>query len=171
MSRIWSRIYTIYTISKIGAEDRSSGAPDPERRMERRTLSWPVARGPVPRDRSTHAKTERQPTPFSVPIEAWRGTGPRPTVNNTLFLTVARGPVPRATGQDEKNAGDKPPRYEEEQRAITPAASPHQTLSRHDSPARRDPANDASATSPAAHLTKLPRSDNNTRHPASPTYP
>ena len=26
---------------------------------------------------------------------AWRGTGPRPTVNSTLFLTVARGPVPR----------------------------------------------------------------------------
>ena len=116
-----------------------------------------VGRGPVPRDRSTCAKTARRPRPFPVPIEAWRGpvprptvngdglayrragacppraltcaknarqptpfsstearrgTGPRPTVNGTLFLTVARGPVPRATGQDEKNAGDKPPRYE-----------------------------------------------------------
>ena len=172
-----------------------------------------VARGPVPRERSTYAKTTRRPRPFPVPIEArrgtgprptvsgdglayrsagacpprapdlrenrtptnavfptearrgtgprptvngdglayrsagacpprlfdprenrtptnavflsieaWRGTGPRPTVNSTLFLTVARGTGPRATGQDEKNAGDKPPRDKEEQRDTTPAA-------------------------------------------------
>ena len=58
----------IITISKIvGAGDRSSGAPAPERRMAKRAPSWPVARGPVPRDRSTRAKTARQPKPFSRP--------------------------------------------------------------------------------------------------------
>ena len=44
------------------------------------TLFFPVARGPVPRECSTRAKNARRPTPFSVPIEARRGTGPRPTV-------------------------------------------------------------------------------------------
>ena len=53
-----------------------------------------VARGPVPRERSTRAKTARRPTPFPVPIEARRGTGPRPTINGTLFI-VARGTGPR----------------------------------------------------------------------------
>ena len=28
----------------------------------------------------------------------WRGTGPRPTVTQTVFSTVARGPVPRDVG-------------------------------------------------------------------------
>ena len=34
---------------------------------------------------------------FPVKTAAWRGTGPRPTVNGGDFLlvTVARGPVPR----------------------------------------------------------------------------
>ena len=31
----------------------------------------------------------------SSEIAAWRGTGPRPTVNGAVPATVARGPVPR----------------------------------------------------------------------------
>ena len=45
--------------------DCSSGGPDPERCMARKTPSGPVARGPVPRDRPTRAKNARQPKPFS----------------------------------------------------------------------------------------------------------
>ena len=53
-----SRIYKIYRISKIiGAGDRSSGAPAPERRIGKRTPAWPVARGPVPRDRPRAPET------------------------------------------------------------------------------------------------------------------
>ena len=44
-----------------------------------------VARGPVPRDRSTRAKIVHRPRTFPLPIGARRGTGPRPTVNGTLF--------------------------------------------------------------------------------------
>ena len=47
--------------------DCSSGAPAPERRMERRTPPWPVARGPVPRERSTYAENARRPKPFPRP--------------------------------------------------------------------------------------------------------
>ena len=36
-------------------------------------LSWPVARGPVPRDRSTYAQTARQPKPF--PSRSRHGEG------------------------------------------------------------------------------------------------
>ena len=62
-----SRIYRIITISKIiGIGDCSSGSPDPER-TKREAASSTVARGPVPRDRPTYAKTERQPKPFSQP--------------------------------------------------------------------------------------------------------
>ena len=124
-----NRIYKIYGICKIigggptyrsaGAcpprspdlrENRtpvcSSGSPDPEQ-IKRKTLSGPVARGPVPRDRPICAKTERQPRlrvcssgspdperrksrrscstevmSARVP-KAWRGTGPRPTDRKT----------------------------------------------------------------------------------------
>ena len=87
-----------------GIRDCSSGAPAPERRMARRTPSGPVARGPVPRDRTTCAKTARRPTPFPVPIEARRGTGPRPTVKGTVLRPVARGPVPRDRSTRAKTA-------------------------------------------------------------------
>ena len=63
--------------------------------MARRTPPWPVARGPVPRDPTTRAKNARRQRPFSLPTEAWRGTGPRPTGSSTLFFTVARGTGPR----------------------------------------------------------------------------
>ena len=59
---------------------------------ERETVLQTVARGPVPRDRSICAKTARQPKPFSVPIEAWRGPVPRPTVKGAVLGSVARVP-------------------------------------------------------------------------------
>ena len=44
-----SRIYKISKISKIiGAEDRSSGSPDPEQRMERELLPGPSRGGLSP---------------------------------------------------------------------------------------------------------------------------
>ena len=58
----------------------SSGSPDPERR-KRKTLPGTVARGPVPRDRSTCAKTERQPSRF--PFRSMHSVGPRPTERKT----------------------------------------------------------------------------------------
>ena len=55
-----SRICKIFRICKIiGAEDCSSGAPAPERRIARRTASGPVARGPVPRDLSQNEKRQQ----------------------------------------------------------------------------------------------------------------
>ena len=54
-----------------------------------------VARGPVPRDRATCAKTTRRPKPFPVLTEAWRGTGPRPTVKRGSLAYRSAGPVPR----------------------------------------------------------------------------
>ena len=59
--------------------------------------------------------------PFSFTTDAWRGTGPRPTVKGDgfLFLTVARGPVPRETlNRAEmvpfyRSAGACPPRASE----------------------------------------------------------
>ena len=61
---------------------------------DRNTLTT-VARGPVPRDRQTRAKTERQPRLFPGQIEAWRGTGPRPTVRGGVFSRRARACPPR----------------------------------------------------------------------------
>ena len=87
--------------------DRGTARDRPSPYGETETAWHTVARGTGPRDRSTYAKTERQPT-VSPSIEAWRGTGPRPTVNGTLFLTVARGTGPRATGPDEKTRGTGP---------------------------------------------------------------
>ena len=81
-------------------------------RWQRRFLCL-VARGPVPhaflfsRSRSAGACPprsadlhEKRPMPkgprtFFVTIDAWRGTGPRPTVNGGFLFPVARGPVPR----------------------------------------------------------------------------
>ena len=70
--------------------------------MARRT-SGPVARGPVPRDRTTYAKTARQPRPFprsrhseGNPLACACGMrGPKPYGKQHAFLAVARGPVPR----------------------------------------------------------------------------
>ena len=62
---------------------------------ETETASPTVARGPVPRDRPTRAKNARQPRQFLVPIEAWRGTGPRPTVKERHpFLARSAGACP-----------------------------------------------------------------------------
>ena len=126
--RAWSQRGAGFTglsrLARLEADDCSSGSPDSERRMAGRTSSWPVARGPVPRDRSlsenrtpTKAvfRADRRmardrPSPYGkrhaffirsagacppqsedprkkrtkpqavFPIEARRGTGPRPTV-------------------------------------------------------------------------------------------
>ena len=67
---------------------------------------WPVARGPVPRDRSTRAKTARRPRPFPGPIEARRGTGPRPTR--------------KEGGLDNRSAGACPPRSHDPRENRTP---------------------------------------------------
>ena len=67
-----------------------------------------VARGPVPRDRSTYAKTARRPKPFPVPIDAWRGTGPRPTVKgNALAYRSAGACPPRSFDPREKRTQTK----------------------------------------------------------------
>ena len=111
--------FTRFTrFARLGAGDCSSGSPDPERRRIRRScptegmrarvpqgtardrpspydkrhVVFTVARGPVPRDRPTRAKNARQPRQFLVPIEAWRGTGPRPTVKERQPCLSAYGP-------------------------------------------------------------------------------
>ena len=57
---------------------------------------FPVARGPVPRDLSTGKKRPSlQRFRRFLSSDAWRGTGPRPTMKRRRFFTVARGPVPR----------------------------------------------------------------------------
>ena len=86
--------------------DCSSGSPDPERIMARRNPSGPVARGPVPRDRSTRAKNARQPT-VSLPTAARRGTGPRPTVSSTFFYRSAGACPPRSFDLREKRTQAK----------------------------------------------------------------
>ena len=68
-----------------------STARDRPSPYDTKKVSYTVARGPVPRDPTTRAKNERQPTPFPVRIEAWRGTGPRPTVKGD-------GPANRSAG-------------------------------------------------------------------------
>ena len=95
----------------------SSGSPDP----------WPVARGPVPRDRSTRAKTEHRPTPFPLSIEAWRGTGPRPTVCSTFFHRRAGACPPRSLACanamiDRCMARDRPSPYGERETASSTVA-------------------------------------------------
>ena len=59
--------------------------------------------------RSSDPREKRTPAKAVFPIEARRGTGPRPTVNGTLFFTVARGTGPRDTVH-EKKRGRQPSR-------------------------------------------------------------
>ena len=61
---------------------------------ERETALHTVARGPVPRDRPTRAKNAHRPRPFPLSIEAWRGTGPRPTVNGDGLANRSAGACP-----------------------------------------------------------------------------
>ena len=49
----------------------------------------------------------------SLSIEAWRGTGPRPTGKGRLFFIVARGPVPRERWNARGMARDRPSPYGE----------------------------------------------------------
>ena len=89
---------------------------------ERKAASTTVARGTGPRDLPTSAKNARsletpdvccsarcmardRPSPYGESgKQAWRGTGPRPTVNGAVLDTVARGPVPRDLPTSAKNA-------------------------------------------------------------------
>ena len=66
--------------NRWSARARTMARDRPSPYDETEAASSTVARGPVPRDRSIYAKTARRPRPFPVPIEARRGTGPRPTV-------------------------------------------------------------------------------------------
>ena len=58
---------------------------------------------PRSRNQTKNVRSLEAPDVFFT-IAAWRGTGPRPTVNGDdfLFFTVARGPVPRDLSQNEK---------------------------------------------------------------------
>ncbi len=78
-----------------------------------------VARGPVPRERFRLCRAGalgnfhmRRRAGFSA-IAAWRGTGPRPTVNGAVPDTVARGPVPRDRWVARAMARDRPSPYDE----------------------------------------------------------
>ena len=119
-----SRICKIFTICKISRFPHvcSSGSPDPERR-KRRTLSGPVARGPVPREFFISVVRARlipngqeenpclarsagacPPRTFSHPICSSGSPDPErrksrrsctTEMSTSASSTVARGPVPR----------------------------------------------------------------------------
>ena len=155
------------------------------------------ARGTGPRATGQEEKKRGGQAPALRSLKRSRGTGPRATKPRTAPLTVGRGPVPRhaaliersrgtgprATGQEEKKARGTGPRTTviERSRGTGPrttkprtaifAVSTHQTLSTSDLPQRRDRATYASPRSQAYHQTQLLRSDSNTPHPASQTYP
>ena len=81
-------------LARLEAGDCSSGSPEPERRMARRTSSGPVARGPVPRERSLSENR----TPTQAVFRADRSIArdrPSPYGKRHAFFTVARGFVPR----------------------------------------------------------------------------
>ena len=78
-------------LARLGAENCSSGAPDPER-VKRGCLIYRSAgacppRAPDPREKRTQ-------TNAVFPIEAWRGTGPRPTVKGSCLIYRSAGACP-----------------------------------------------------------------------------
>ena len=104
-----------------------------------------------------------------------------------LFMSVRcyRHLGPYGPKSRKKTRGNKPPRYdiryargENKPPALryaskppTPSPSTHRTSSTHDWRQKQDPATYASLTSKAYQQTKLLRSDSNTQHQASLTYP
>ena len=74
--------------------DRSMARDRPSPYEEGEAPLTTVAGGAVPRERTTRAKTARRPRPFLVPIEAWRGTGPRPTVKGRRYFFRSAGACP-----------------------------------------------------------------------------
>ena len=95
-----SRIYRIFKISKIRVGDCSSGSPDSEQ-VKSTAASYRSAGACPPR--SSNLREKRMSAKAFSPVEARRGTGPRPTVSSTFF-PVARGPVPRDRPTCAKNA-------------------------------------------------------------------
>ena len=52
----------------------------------------------------------QRPRMFTAQTDAWRGTGPRPTVRGWRFFIVARGPVPRDLSPLRKTPAAQRPR-------------------------------------------------------------
>ena len=115
----------------VSRVDRGMARDRPSPYGETEAALHTVARGPVPRDRSTRAKIVHRPRPFLVSIEAWRGTGPRPTVCGTFFHRSAGAcpprsvdlrehrPPPKAVSRaDRGTARDRPSPYGETEAAL-----------------------------------------------------
>ena len=81
-------------LARLGARDCSSGSPDPERRIERKTFLARSAGACPPR--ASDLRENRTPTNAVSSTEARRGTGPRPTV--------------KGGGLANRSAGNRPPR-------------------------------------------------------------
>ncbi len=75
------------------------------RPTERRNPSGPVARGPVPRDRSTRAKNARRQRPFLVSTDGPARDRPSPYGEENRSWPVARGPVPRDRSRENISSG------------------------------------------------------------------
>ena len=85
---------------------RIAGACPPRYEVGR---SWPVSRGPVPRERwIARGMARGTRSPARVASE-----GPSPTVISTVFFIVARGPVPRDRWSTRTMARDRPSPYDE----------------------------------------------------------
>ena len=80
----------------VSRADRGMARDRPSPYDETEAASSTVARGPVPRDRTTRANIVHRPRLFLLPIEAWRGTGPRPTACGTFFHRRAGACPPRS---------------------------------------------------------------------------
>ena len=75
--------------SSVGEASRPGGLSYPEG-----IASYTVARGPVPRDRSTYPTVARGPVPRERSAYHTVARGPVPR-DRSAYPTVARGPVPR----------------------------------------------------------------------------
>ena len=91
--------------------DRQIANCPPRPMLETKPSLVAVARGPVPRDLSTYAANTRTPEtrPFPVTIDAWRGTGPRPTVKGAIKHSEGQARALRCNARN-PCAGACPPR-------------------------------------------------------------
>ena len=99
---MWSRIYKIFRISKRGAgftgfsrlaRDCSSGSPDPERARGEANPFLARSAGACP-PRLPDLREKRTPAKAVSPIEARRGTGPRPTMKGGGLANRSAGACP-----------------------------------------------------------------------------